>query len=362
MKEKTRKELWSALRQAALVQGDLPEGKERPTPWFVRVMLGGAGWLGALFLLGFVATLVGSLFESRELFWMLGAAACGCAAVLYHVRRDGDFTSQFGLAVSLAGQIMMTFGMSGVFDRPHTAFFAAVAGQQAILFVVMPNFVHRVWAAWSGLFALGVAMHGMMLGAFTTPLITIALAMVWLREFDHPQQGALLRAAGYGLALAAAHMSVMDPGIMISWQWMAGKYEPDLGMLRALAYAGAATTVVVVMVATVLLMRREKVPLSSGAGRLGLALGVLLAVLSIWAPGIVPAGAILVLGVANGNRVLAGLGIVALLAYLSHYYYSLHATLLEKSTILMAAGLALLALRLIALRCLPAPKEKLPYA
>jgi uncharacterized membrane protein len=48
---------------------------------------------------------------------------------------------------------------------------------------------------------------------------------------------------------------------------------------------------------------------------------------------------------ANGNRVLAGLGILALLGYLSHYYYALYATLLAKSALLAGAGLVLLAAR-----------------
>ncbi|NDH63348.1 MAG: DUF4401 domain-containing protein [Alphaproteobacteria bacterium] len=42
---------------------------------------------------------------------------------------------------------------------------------------------------------------------------------------------------------------------------------------------------------------------------------------------------------------LVGLGIVALLGYLSHYYYALHVTLLEKSGLLVLTGLALIAVR-----------------
>jgi uncharacterized membrane protein len=53
-----------------------------------------------------------------------------------------------------------------------------------------------------------------------------------------------------------------------------------------------------------------------------------------------------VLGYANGNRVLAGLGILVLLGYLSYYYYSLETTLLIKSILLMAVGSLLLGVRL----------------
>ena len=54
---------------------------------------------------------------------------------------------------------------------------------------------------------------------------------------------------------------------------------------------------------------------------------------------------------------LAGLGIFALLGYLSHYYYSLHATLLEKSVLLVCAGVALLTARLALHRWWPEREE-----
>jgi uncharacterized membrane protein len=50
------------------------------------------------------------------------------------------------------------------------------------------------------------------------------------------------------------------------------------------------------------------------------------------------------LGFATGNRTLFGVGVVALLSYLSYFYYSLQATLLMKSVALGLTGMALLIL------------------
>ena len=50
----TAQALWSDLRQAGLVSGGAPPTDEDETPWYVRTMLGVAGWIAALFLLGFV--------------------------------------------------------------------------------------------------------------------------------------------------------------------------------------------------------------------------------------------------------------------------------------------------------------------
>jgi len=105
------------------------------------------------------------------------------------------------------------------------------------------------------------------------------------------------------------------------------------------------------------------VPLESAQGRIALAGALILALATLKAPGIGPAAALLVIGFANGNRILAGLGIIAMLGYLSHYYYSLQITLLEKSAVLAATGVALLAARLALLRYWPASKsEEVPHA
>ena len=70
---------------------------------------------------------------------------------------------------------------------------------------------------------------------------------------------------------------------------------------------------------------------------------ILVALLSVAAPGLASALLILLLGFAAGSRILAALGILSLLGFVTHFYYGLHATLLEKSAILAATGLCLLA-------------------
>ena len=58
----------------------------------------------------------------------------------------------------------------------------------------------------------------------------------------------------------------------------------------------------------------------------------------------------MLLGFSNGNRLLVGAGIVALGFYMGAYYYLLHATLLEKSVVLLVTGLVLLGARWVILR------------
>ena len=64
-----------------------------------------------------------------------------------------------------------------------------------------------------------------------------------------------------------------------------------------------------------------------------------------WAPGLLPALMVLVVGFGSGQRFLLGLGLLSLAAFLSGYYYNLEATLLVKSIVLGVSGGVMLLLR-----------------
>lgn len=346
MSEPSREGLWAKLRDSGLVAGDPPPPAEDHSPWFVRVMLGVAGWIGALFLLGFVGIALERLIESPPASLAAGALACAAAAVVFRAR-GSDLFIQFAFAVSLAGQALMAYGW---FELVRSSGVAAllIGAQQAALFFLLPNFTHRVWASWSGAYAVVFALGKLGLAAWAPAIATGAFLAVWLREFDHPRQGRLLRSGGYGLALAAAQAAVMQGPLtpILLWGTRAGDE-------RVAMWTGAAAAGAVLAWAVVALLRREGVGLASVPGKSALAGATMLAVASLKAPGIGAATAILLVGHANGNRLLLGLGIATLIGYLSHYYYALQATLLEKSALLAAAGLALIAARLALARLWP---------
>lgn len=364
MSNMTKNELWSLLQRSSLVLGAMPEQKEKHSPWFVRAMLGVAGWLGALFLVGFVVAGLAMSVRETGVYWIIGAFTCGGAAVIFHLSRNGDFASQFGLAVAIAGEVLMLIGMERWLRDSVMAVALIVTIQQAILFVVMPNFVHRVWAAGTGALALCIAMGGQELDALALPLFTAGTALIWLREFERPKLGEMMRACGYGITLVTMFISYTNPGTWMEWHDRDGE-STDPVLLQGLAYAGIALTVLATIGAALLLLQREKVALTSGAGKAALAFAIVLAAASLKAPGLAPAALALLLGFANGNRVLTGLGVLALLSYLSYYYYSLHTTLLEKSVIMMLTGTALLGLRFVSLHWWPSlnkDKEETTHA
>jgi hypothetical protein len=343
MNANSREALWTRLRDAALVEGEAPAAQAH-APWFVRLMLGIAGWIAALFLLAFAGMAFALLIRSASAGIAAGAAVCAVASFLFRLGNKGDLLGQFAFAISLAGQALMAIGYSNAFERSDGAVALLAAVQQATLFALVPNFVHRVWTAASAAYAVAFALGHFGIGAYAPALLTAAFAALWLREFDHPRHGERLRAGGYGIA-AASIASVAECALALSWSCGAR------GEMHAWA-AGIASGAVLVWAAAALL-RREGVGVSSPAGRIALTGAAVVGAASIMAPGIAPSTAILVLGYANANRLLAGLGVLALIGYLSHYYYSLHATLLEKSALLAATGVALLLVRLALHRAWP---------
>lgn len=353
MSELTRDELWARLREGALVEGEMPAAGEARSPWFVRVMLGIAGWIGALFLLGFVGAAFAFVMKSSAAAFLFGAGACAAAVMIFRAAPASDFVAQFGLAVSLAGQALLLYGAAQWFERSATGIALYVALQQALLFVLVPSFVHRVWAAWTSALAASYAMLDAGLFAFTPAATTAAFLWLTLREFELARHGSIVRAGIYGLALAAVQAAVLHGNLVTAILLGHGHHGLKLG--EAGAWLGRLGSVAVLFAAVLMLLRREGLALASGQGRIALAGAAILGLASIKAPGVAPAAAILIAGYANADRVLAGLGIFALLGYLSHYYYSLQATLLEKSALLAAAGAALLIARFALRYWWPAP-------
>jgi hypothetical protein len=339
-----REDLWTKLLEAGLVAGELPPAGEARAPWFVRVMLGIAGWIGALFLLGFVGAAFVFVMKSSTASFIVGAGACALAVVIFRAAPKNDFVAQFGLAVSLAGQALMIFGAAQWFERSLAGITLYIALQQALLFVLVPNFVHRLWAAWTCGLAATYATLTAGLYPFAPAATTAVFAWAALSEFRLARHGEMLRAGVYGLAITAVMAAVLH-GPLVG-ELVLGRAPRAFDLGQAGVWLGRIASLAVLVWAVLMLLRREGLPLASGQGRVGLAAALILGLASIKAPGVGPAAAILIVGYANADRVLAGLGVLALLGYLSHYYYSLQATLLEKSALLAATGAALLIARL----------------
>jgi uncharacterized membrane protein len=71
----------------------------------------------------------------------------------------------------------------------------------------------------------------------------------------------------------------------------------------------------------------------------------LLGIISIYVSGLLATSLIIVIAIANSQRVLLGLGVTALVSYIFWYYYQLDTSLLVKSISMLVIGIALLLIR-----------------
>ena len=146
-------------------------------------MLGFAGWFGAFFLLGFVGVALEAIVKSSVASFVVGALVCAGAHFIFRATKIGDFTAQFGLAISLAGQFLMGYAFHEWFKGSTTAVALCLSIQQAVLFFLLPSFVHRVWTAGSGAYAASVVLGGLGFSPFAPAVITSAFIVAWLRFF-----------------------------------------------------------------------------------------------------------------------------------------------------------------------------------
>ncbi len=342
MKASDRESLWQRLCATGLAEGDMPAATAVSTPWYVRLMLGIAGWIGAWFFIGFLGTAFVLIFRHGAATIGLGALCCAGAYALFRMAREQDFVPQFGLAVSLAGQILVVAGLFNLMGEHFNArLYLLIAAFEIGLVVLIAHFVHRVWSTVAAAIALSLAIGD--LGAYSVHGLAASAAAavfagIWLNEHVWVTRGALWRPVGYGVAFALLWFD----GFTLAARALASA-DNVAGASAIAVWVGPAVAGAVLIYAVYRLLGQHDVSSSSPVGIAALAATSAVAILTIGAPGVAVSLLILIVGFAGGHRTLAGVGVAALLGYLFWFYYSLHATLLVKSAVLAATGLVLIA-------------------
>lgn len=337
--------IWTALRDAGLVQGEEPEMETSETPWFVKALLAFSGWLAALFLLGFLAIGMVFLVESSAASLITGIVLIGAAFALLRVPKN-EFVEHLALAVSLAGQLLAAFAIWKFASGHESLVWLLVALFQALLAALMPNFVHRVFSAFISASSLAIALALMRVPYLFSGMILLPATWLWLNEFRFPQQLKIMQAVGYGLVLALIPLTGATALGFGNLHWYSSQttvpwVRPWMGELLA---AG------VLLYVVWNLLQRHGQRLSGRVVVFVLAGTAVVGAASMAAKGISVGIVILLLGFAGGNRVLLGLGVASLLFYISSYYYTLEVTLLAKAQTLLIVGLVLLVARWLFMR------------
>ena len=299
---------------------DPPANPHLDRPWYIGLLLGVSGWVAGIFVLMFIF-LVFKL-RSPVSAVAIGAVLLASAWGLFRVDRDGAFASQLALALSVAGQLMLVFGVHGVLfkgsERIASIAFIALVLELALI-AAISNPVHRTMSTLFACFAWALFVR---YGLWDAP------------RFDLFGGGAR-PGPPIGLALLGWAIAWLPVGVALHQairkepSWMAAGRQ---ALMRPVCIG----LIVGLAVATLV-----SYPLDAfnGSGsphpaRNGLALWPLLSAFA--------ALGALAAAVALGSRGLMVVSIVAALLHGSHFYYTIGISLLAKSVTMLLLGAALL--------------------
>lgn len=333
-------QLWAQLSADQLVEGEMPKEEYPASPWYVRAMLGIAGWIGALFLLMFAGVGFWFILDDASAAAIVGAVCCAVAWLLFRKFEGNDFTEQFALVISLVGQGLLVVGIVQMLEPSEPGFYFAVAAMAAVLALIIPNLLHRALATTGAALALALAINQLSLHGLSAPLLCAGLALVWLEPKRWAAGGRIWRPIGYGLVLALLLIELFRLFALDGLLGIRGESRGWFALHGPLL--GRAITAAILVWAAFVLARREDLAIPGRAALSVIGAAMLFGLLSVNAPGLASSVLILLLGFAVANRLLMALGILSLLGFVTHFYYSLHATLLEKSGLLAVTGLCLL--------------------
>jgi Domain of unknown function (DUF4401) len=284
-------------------------------PWYISLLLGLSGWIAGLFLLGFVGAVYFSVTQNATI---AGVILLVSAWALFRVDVEGAFVSQLALALSIAGQFALLFGLSDNLALRRSGDIAAIAlVLQIALVALMPSRMHRSMSALFATIAWVVFIRSLygndLFGGFSTrqplesPSLTLALsswALAW---------------APIGIAL---YFAVVREPLWMASRWCRVIRPAAIGLAAGLAWA------------TLFSHPFESLRFADATREGWLAIWPLLSAMA--------AVAALAAGFALKHRALMGAAMIAALLHVSHFYYAMGTTLLIKSVVMVAIGVLLL--------------------
>ncbi|MFM5085229.1 DUF4401 domain-containing protein [Aeromonas media] len=317
---------WERLRAAHLVEGDAP--RDEQPHWSSRFLLGMVGWLAALFLLFFLFMAFESLIREPNHALVMGTLLMAAALGLNRLARRSDLWDQFVLALALAADAWLLYGLIDQID-PHSApLWLGLALLSLAIAALFEHWLVRLFHSFAAaiLLTMGLACLGLQLLAL--PLVMAALTFCWLWAERDPERHSLYESLTLGLAL-----SLLVLGRLHHPLWDGGT-----SVLDELGHSRLPLMLNPLLCAALLLavMVRLKLPLLYGLP---------LVVISALIPGMGSGALVLVLGFYAGSLGLMTLAGLLLLGFGSLYYYDLGLTLMTKSWLLLGSGALLLGTR-----------------
>jgi len=303
-------------------------GAEGGSAWYITFMMGAGAWLAALFLLCVLGIL--DLLDNESSALLLGLAGTA-GAVLVRRRAAGEFLRQLCLAVLLASEVLLCYGLSSIDLRLTWGGLTC-----ALLFIPLAGFADRAGRILTAL-VMGVVV---LITAYDDPVLPVdvfVLGLALLAGFCWLRQHALLAGRWGRVQAPLGYASLVTLFLLLQmsyWDWLSGQ--------RHVAWSSSLLLTCAVLWMVARLQRGLQLPL--GAGLASLLAVVVLGSVSAGVPGLMAGVGALILGFAARNAVVQGMAWIYLLVFGTTFYYELSLTLLQKSLVLVLSGATLLVL------------------
>ena len=329
-----------------------------PSPWFISLLFGFSGVFASLFFIGFLTLILDNtgLLDSTLAVFIIGAILSVSGGFLfYNARlRHSAFWNSLAFAVTLAGQGYIAYALlASEITEPLSIVLLFLV--QLLMTVVIPNFVYRLLSATLALVCLLYLLNYYHLSEVSLGLLALITSVTHLQRYTLAvfiprkwRMNALEIMSAMGYASAYVLLS-------ISVYFIAAEYGNSFDNFNNLDnygesfsynyYLAQGLLTLASLYAAYLILKRYHIKLLSAAGLLISAAIVLLGIMSIYVSGLLATSLIIIIATANSQRVLLGLGVIALVGYIFWYYYQLDTSLLVKSASMLVIGIALLLLR-----------------
>ncbi|MCX7545234.1 GDYXXLXY domain-containing protein [Marinicella gelatinilytica] len=338
--------LWQQLKAKQMTtQVDAPPVSQTDddNSWFVHVLQAVGGWFAAIFLTGFIGFMIVPIFDYPLMSGALGLVLNFAALHFYRQQNNNKmaFLKHLFLALSLAGQLLVSFAVAKHLGWQTQSLFYILAVYQLLLVWLMQDFVHRLL---STLFAVTLLFWGhsfLLVSGVGSALLGALLVWLWMDKIGWHEDKKLYEPMAYALALSLVGLNVQA----LSWYWQLGRHvggDLSVWFTQSAVWLNAVLHIAVYGYLWWRLQRQSLLPQTSAERGLILFSLIGFALLGFVIHGFSGAALLLILGFVCRNRILSGLGVLAMLGFVSWYYYHLDVSLLVKSMTLTAMGVVML--------------------
>lgn len=333
------------------------------SPWFISLLFGMSGILASLFFIGFLTLMLDNtdLLDSTLAVIIIGALLSVIGGFLFYNARSrhSPFWNGLAFAITLAGQGYIAFAiLASEIAEPLNIMLLLLV--QLLMTVVIPNFIYRLLSATLALNCLFYLLNYYHLSEVSLGLLALITSVAHLQRYT---LAAFIptkwRANFFDISSAIGYASAYVL-LLVSVYFIAAEYGNSFDNLDSLDNYGEAFSynyylaqgllTLASLYAAYLILKRYHIKLLSAAGLLISAAIIVLGVISIYVSGLLATSLIIIIATANSQRVLLGLGVIALVGYIFWYYYQLDTTLLVKSASMLVIAIALLLLRWLLVR------------